>query len=336
MKIKKKILILGSSSFAGASMVNFLLSKNNYLVHGTYRRKKIKQYLPYKYNKNLKLFKEHKVDFSGRANKILKILSTLKPDYIIDFASICMVNESWKNPEVYFKTNVLFKAQILRYLSSTKFLNKYIYISTPEVFGSSNNFINESNKVFNPSTPYATSKLAAEMLLINYFNFYKLPSIITRFSNFYGPGQPLYRLIPKIITCIDNRKKFPIEGSGKSKRNFIFSYDFCNGIYKTLIQGNIGKIYHFSGNKFYSVLDIVKMVCDLKSFKLNKLIRKTRERTGQDLIYKLGSLRTQKELKWKPIYTLKKGLHEVINYHKKNFVNFSKINLTYKDKNLKK
>jgi len=334
--MKKKILILGSSSFSGASFVNFLLNKKKYLVFGTYRRKKIKQYLPYNYNQNLKLFKEFQVDFLKKPKTIIKIISSLKPDYIVDFASICMVNESWKNPEVYFKTNVLFKAEILKYLSTIKFLKKYIYISTPEVFGSSDNFINEKNTVFNPSTPYATSKLAAEMLLKNYFKFYKLPSIITRFSNFYGPGQPLYRLIPKIITCIDNGKKFPIEGNGKSKRNFIFSYDFCNGIYKTLKHGSIGKIYHFSGNKFYSVLDVVKTVCDLKSFKLNKLIKKTTGRTGQDLFYKLGSFGTQKTLKWKPVYSLKKGLNEVINYHKKNFVFFSKSNLTYKDKNLKK
>jgi len=334
--MKKKILILGSSSFSGASFVNFLLNKKKYLVFGTYRRKKIKQYLPYNYNQNLKLFKEFQVDFLKKPKTIIKIISSLKPDYIVDFASICMVNESWKNPEVYFKTNVLFKAEILKYLSTIKFLKKYIYISTPEVFGSSDNFINEKNTAFNPSTPYATSKLAAEMLLKNYFNFYKLPSIITRFSNFYGPGQPLYRLIPKIITCIDNGKKFPIEGNGKSKRNFIFSYDFCNGIYKTLKHGSIGKIYHFSGNKFYSVLDVVKTVCDLKSFKLNKLIKKTTGRTGQDLLYKLGSFGTQKTLKWKPVYSLKKGLNEVINYHKKNFVFFSKSNLTYKDKNLKK
>ena len=333
--MKKKILILGSSSFAGASMVNFLLNKKDYLVFGTYRRKKIKQYLPYNYNNNLKLFKEYKVDFLGSPKNILKILSKLKPDYVIDFASICMVNESWRNPEVYFKTNVLFKAEIFKYLSSVKFWKKYIYVSTPEVFGSSNKFIHEKNKIFNPSTPYATSKLAAETLLKNYFEFYKLPSIITRFSNFYGPGQPLYRLIPKIIACIDNGEKFPVEGKGKSKRNFIYAYDFCNGIYKTLTRGIIGQVYHFSGNKFYSVLDIVKTVCDLKSFKLNKLIKKTKGRIGQDLMYKLGSFATKKNLKWKPNYSLKKGLNEVINYHNKNFINFSKKNLTYEDKNLK-
>ena len=142
--------------------------------------------------------------------------------------------------------------------------------------------------------------------------------------------------IPFPLLFCDTGKKFPIEGSGKSRRNFIFSYDFCNGIYKTLKHGKIGSTYHFSGKKFHSVLDVIKTVCDLKSFNLNKLVKRIKGRTGQDLLYKLGSLSTQKALKWKPVYSLKKGLNEVINYHKKNFINYTKINLTYKDKNLKK
>ena len=334
--MKKKILILGSSSFSGASFVNFLLNKKKYLVFGTYRRKKIKQFLPYSYNQNIKFFNEIQVDFLGNPQKIIKIISTLKPDYIIDFASICMVNESWKNPEIYFKTNVLQKAVIFKYLSSVNYLKKYIYISTPEIFGSSKKYINENNFTYNPSTPYATSKLSAEILLKNYFNFYKLPIIISRFSNFYGPGQPPYRLIPKIISCIDSKSKFPVEGNGQSKRNFIFSDDFCNGIYKTITQGKAGKTYHFSGDKFYRVLDVIKIICDLKSVNLKKLIKKTPSRIGQDLLYKLGSFETRKNLKWKPIFSLKEGLKKVIMYHNKNFIKISKKNLVYKDKNLKK
>ena len=334
--MKKKILILGCSSFSGASFVNFLLNKKKFLIFGTYRRKKIKQYLPYKYNENLKLLKEIKIDFLKDSKKIIKIIDNIKPDYIIDFASICMVNESWKNPEYYFNTNVLCRAEIFKYLSSIKFLSKYIYISTPEVFGSSKKYIKENNFSYNPSTPYATSKLTAELLLKNYYNFHKLPAIITRFSNFYGPGQPLYRLIPKIITCIDTKSKFPVEGSGQSKRNFIFSYDFCNGIYKTITKGKTGKIYHFSGDKFYKVLDIIKVICDLKSFKIKKLIKKIPGRIGQDFLYKLGSFQTRKALKWKPVYSLKRGLKEIIMYHNENYIKISKKNLTYEDKYLKK
>ena len=334
--MKKKILVLGSSSFSGASMVNFLLNKKKYLIYGTYRRKKGKPYLPYLNNKNYKLFKSYQVDFSKSPKNLLNIITNIKPDYIIDFASICMVNQSWHFPEVYFQTNVLYKAEILRYLTKISFLKKYIYISTPEIFGSSNQFINEDNVNFNPSTPYATSKLSAEILLKNYFDSYKLPIIIARFSNFYGPGQPIYRLIPKVIACIDNKIQFSIEGDGKSKRNFIYSHDFCSGIYKTLLKGKKGNTYHFSGDKFYRTIDIIKIICNLKLYKLKKLIKKIKTRVGQDLIYKLGSLKTRKALGWKPKYTLKKGLKEVIMYHNNNFIKTSKKNLFYNDKSLSK
>ena len=334
--MKSKILVLGSSSFSGASMIKYLLDKNKYRVYGTYRRRKNSAYLPYKFSKNFKFFKEFKIDLQKNSNELLKLVVKIKPTFIIDFASICMVNESWKNSEIYFKTNVLSKVKMVEHLSQSNFLKKYIYISTPEIFGSSKKYISEKNCTFNPSTPYATSKLSAEILFKNYFSHYKLPLIISRFSNFYGPGQPLYRLIPKIIACIDFKKKFPIQGNGKSKRNFIFSNDFCNGINKILIRGEIGKTYHFSGNNFVSVIDAIKMVCDLKAYNVKKLIKKTKGRIGQDLIYKLNSQKTRKALKWKPIYTLKEGLKEIIIYHNKYFKNAPKKSLIYIDNNLKK
>jgi len=334
--MKKKILVLGCSSFAGASIVDYLLTQNNYQIFGTFRRKKKDSYLPYKYNKNFKQFREYKVDLSKKSNHLLSLVTKLKPEIIIDFASICMVNESWSNSEIYFQTNVLSKTKMIEYLSKNNFLQKYIYISTPEVFGSSKNFISENCNIFNPKTPYATSKLSFEILLKNYLNYYKFPLIISRFSNFYGPGQPLHRLIPKLIACIDSNKKFPVQGNGKSKRNFIFSYDFCNGINKIVLKGKIGETYHFSGNSFNSVIDVIKNVCDLKSYDIKKLIIRSKGRIRQDLLYKLGSKKTRKTLNWKPVYALKDGVQKIIVHHNKYIKKISKSDLTYHDKDFKK
>ena len=334
--MKKRILILGSSSFSGSSTINYLLTKNKYQIIGTYRKKKSDRYLPYKFNIKSNNFKEYKVDFLKNPSSLINLIKKLKPEVIIDFASICMVNESWKNSNIYFQINVLSKIKMIEYLSSTKFLKKYIYISTPEIFGSSKKYIEEKSQTFAPQTPYATSKLSFEILLKNFQKNFSFPLIISRFSNFYGPGQPLYRLIPKLIFCIDNNKKFTLQGDGGSMRNFIFSYDFCTGINKVIDKGRIGKTYHFSGRKFYSVNDIIKNVCDLKSYDKKKLIKKTKSRVGQDFIYKLCSKMTMKELRWKPIYSLKKGLQEIILYHKRHIKNISNKELFYKDKQLKK
>ena len=264
---------------------------------------------------------------------MIKLINSLKPDYIIDFAAISVVNQSWEYPQVYFDTNVKYKLEIFKNLGKFNFLKKYILISTPEIFGNTTKSLKENSNNFNPSTPYATSKLCTEFLLKNYSKNFNVPFIITRFSNFFGPGQPIYRLIPKIIECINKKKKFPLEGGGSTKRNFIFSYDFSSGIYKTIINGKKNSIYHFAGNDYYKIADITKIICQLKSYSYSKLIKITAQRKGQDIIYKLNSTKTKKELKWKPLYSLKKALIQVINY---GAGKFSKENLVYIDSNFKK
>ena len=331
---KESVLIIGSSSFAGASMVDFLISKKKYNVYGTYRRKKNKAYLPYLRNSRKIKFKNIKVDFTKNPKKLINVILKFKPRYIIDFASICMVNQSWENPETYININILYKSFLLRNLKKFKFLKKYIYISTPEIFGSSK-LIKENCNIYNPSTPYATSKLCFEMLLKNFAKNFNAPIIIARFSNFFGPGQPVYRLIPKLITCIDNEIKFPLEGKGQSKRNYIFSYDFCNGIHKIMSEGKIKNIYHFSGSEDYKTTDIIKILCQLKSYNFKKLIKITKRRAGQDLNYKLDCKKTKKELNWRPLYPFKKALKLVIDYQKTASKQIKKESLKYMDNQLR-
>ena len=331
---KETVLILGSSSFAGASMVNFLISKKKYNIYGTYRRKKNKAYLPYlKQSKKIN-FKNIKVDFTKSPKRLSNIILKLKPKYIIDFASICMVNQSWENLETYININILYKSFLLQKIKKFKFLKKYIYISTPEIFGSSK-LIKENCDIYNPSTPYATSKLCFELLLKNFAKNFNAPIIIARFSNFFGPGQPLYRLIPKLINCIDNKIKFPLEGKGQSKRNYIYSYDFCNGIHKVMSKGKIKNIYHFSGPEDYKTTDIIKILCQLKSYSRKKLIKITKKRVGQDLNYKLDCKKTKKELNWRPSYTFKKALKLVIDYQKTVSKQIQKESLKYMDSQLR-
>ncbi len=317
-----KILILGSNSFSGASMTNYLLKKN-FLVYGTYNQKKPEIYLNFN-NKKKNNLKMLKINFLKKNDilKLIEIIKKEKPIYILDFASLCMVNESWTFPQRYFDINVLSKIHILNEIKNLNFIKKYIYISTPEIFGSKNYKIKEKNKYFNPSTPYATSKLSCELYINNLIKNFKFNGIIARFSNFYGPGQPYYRLIPKIILSILKRKKFPIHGDGKSKRNYIFSEDFCNGIYKIIKKGNVGKTYHFSGNKLYSVIDIIKKVTKLMDKNFTNIAKKTSDRKGKDLIYNISSAATKKELNWNCNTNIYDGIKEVLQF---TIINFKKI-----------
>ena len=303
---KKKILLLGASSFAGSSYLDF--NKKDKILATFFSKNKKKK--PFR-NITLKKIKSYSEIF----NKIKKF----KPNIILDFSSLCMVEESWVNPSLYIKKNIQEKSKLLSFLSKMKCVKKYIYISTPEVFGQMNNKIGENFLSFRPSTPYAVSKLSYEFLLKSYYLTNKFPVIITRFSNFYGPGQPVYRLIPKLITCINKNIKFPLQGNGRSKRNFIYKTDFINGIQKTILFGIPGENYHFSGEEFVSIRYLIKIICEAKGVKFNNVITQVPERAGKDYIYKLSTKITRKKLMWKPKISIKKGITKSILFYDKHY-----------------
>ena len=321
----KKILILGISSFSGASAASYLFNER-YKIIGTYNSSKKINYLLYK-NKGIET---HKINLLKDEKKLLRLILKVKPEIILDYASICMVNESWKYQQQYYKINVTSRLSIIENFNKMTFLKKYIYISTPEIFGNNKNRLKENYNNFLPSTPYAVSKLMTELNFRNAFNTNKFPIIISRFSNFYGPGQELYRLIPKIIMSIKKNIKFPLQGNGKSKRNFIFSQDFCEGILKVIKNGKIGEIYHFSGDKFVSIKYIIKIICKLLNKNYNNLIKRVKDRVGKDEIYILDSSFTKKKLKWSANTTLQNGIKETILFYEKNYNFLKNKKLNYK------
>ena len=118
---------------------------------------------------------------------------------IVDMSSLCLVNESCEDSEIYMLKNVTYKFDLLKKISQENYLKKYIYISTPEVFGSSLKAQRESSTMYNPSTPYAISKLAVELYMKILNKNFNGKCIITRFSNFYGETKEQHRLLPKLF-----------------------------------------------------------------------------------------------------------------------------------------
>jgi|TARA_B110000971_G_C20039758_1_gene517118 dTDP-glucose 4,6-dehydratase len=310
-----RVLILGISSFAGSSFANYLSKNYMFKLFGTYNSiKNINKLIFKKNNCKIKLVK---IDLSSKKNTLLTVVKNIKPKYIFDFASVCLVNESWFDPKYYFKVNVESKIELVQNLHNLKFLKKFIYVSTPEVFGSTKHPVKEKETFFNPTTPYAISKLSVEKLLLSYSNFFGSKAIITRFSNFYGRGQLIHRLIPKVLWSIKNNKKFPIQGTGLSKRDFIFDQDFNSGLVKVLKKGKTGETYHFSNNAYYSIKDIISLICKIKKVPFKKLVYFTKDRIGKDKNYYLDCKKTTKELLWKPRIKIQEGLKQTINYYEK-------------------
>ena len=314
--MKYKVLVLGVSSFAGSSFANFLINQKKFDILGTYRSKKnLKNLIFFDKIKKIKLVK---IDLSKKNNSLLKVVKSFKPHYIFDFASVCMVNESWLDPKYYLDVNVNSKIELVKELHKLKFLKKFIYISTPEVFGSTKNLVNENYNIFRPTTPYAISKLSFEKILMSYsFNFGG-KTIITRFSNFYGRGQFLHRLVPKLINCINKKTKFPMHGDGLTKRDFIFDEDFNTALIRVMEKGLIGSTYHFSTGSHNSIKKIIQVICKIKNVKFDTIVERVIDRTGKDKYYFLDCKKTSKELNWKPKYDLYSGLQKTIDFYCKD------------------
>jgi dTDP-glucose 4,6-dehydratase len=328
----KKILIIGSNSFAGSDFIDYLLSKN-YKVYGISRSKEIeKEYSGYKKNKNLKNFRFFKINLNLRKdiNKLIQIVKKQKIQYIANFAAQGMVAESWVNPEDWYFTNVVSNSILIKKLSKLK-IKKYLNFSTPEVYGNTSSLMKESN-IFAPTTPYAISRSAQDFNLLAHFKTFNFPVVFTRAANIYGPYQQSYRVIPKIIISILTKKRIPIHGKGNTLRSFIYMPDVSQALYKILLdKKNLGQTFHISTNKFISILDLTKLINKLMDVKYKNTYHVI-EREGKDLKYTLNSSKIRKKYSWSEKTNLEDGIINTINWVKENFNYLKKSSLNYTHK----
>jgi dTDP-glucose 4,6-dehydratase len=325
----KKVLIIGSNSFAGSDFIDFLLSKN-FMVFGVSRNNEIsKEHLRYKNNKKLKNFKYYKINLNKNKDldKLIKVIKFHKIQYIVNFAAQGMVAESWINPEDWYLTNVVSNSILIKKISKLK-IKKYLNFSTPEVYGHTPSLIRENN-VFAPTTPYAISRSAQDLNLIAYYKNYNFPVVFTRAANIYGPYQQSFRIIPKIIISILTNKKIPIHGKGNTLRSFVYMPDVSRALYKILIdKKNIGETFHISSKKFLNILELIKLINRLMNVK-NKNTYHVKERDGKDLKYTLDSNKIRKLYSWSEQTNLISGIYETIDWVKKNINYFKKSPLEY-------
>ena len=326
----KKILILGSNSFSGNHLSAYLLKKEFSIIGCSYSKISPKRFNPILEieKKKQKKFFFYQININKEFSKLKKIILVHKPPIIIDFLGQGMVAESWIEPAVTFETNLISKIKLYNFLEEKKFLKKYIKISTPEVFGSAK-IKNSKYNLYNPSTPYALSHSSVETYLRLLDKQFAFPFIISRFANFYGPYQKLYRLIPLAIHMAKNKKVFQLHGGGKSRRSFIYSYDFCNAIYKMIIHGKAGNTYHFSSKEYLSIREVVKKI--YLKFNLNpeKYIKNTKDRLGKDKDYRIFDQDTRNSLNWDNKYNFEDGLNRIIQWYKNNEKNFKVTDKKY-------
>lgn len=316
----RKVCVVGSNSFSGANYCKFLLEQGYEVIAMSRSPEPVDALLPYKWVgvEKLKQLTFHQLDLNNDLLAIEQLLDKEKPSHIYNFAAQSMVGQSWEFPEHWFMTNAVSTIKFHNVLRQKDYMDRYIHISTPEVYGSCSGFVQEDH-VYNPSTPYAVSRAAADMSLKTFFDVHQFPVISTRAANVYGEGQQLYRIIPKTIMCILLGQKLPLHGGGHSERSFIHMDDVSDATLKIAEKGEVGSTYHISTKETVSIRSLVKMICEMMQVEFENVCEVTDDRPGKDAAYLLDASRLRNTLGWQDKVSLTEGLERTIKWASDNF-----------------
>ena len=333
MKNIKKVIVTGGYGFIGSNLVKYLLQKNYFVINI--------DKLTYSANLyNLKDLKNskyvfYKADINNK-NIFLKILKKHKPSVVFNLAAETHVDRSIDSPEPFINSNINGVFNILEsirsYKKKIKKKIKLIHISTDEVYGDLNQKSKRANENFpyKPSSPYAASKASADHLIKSYIRTYKFPAIISNCSNNYGPNQFPEKLIPKIIFNILNNKPIPIYGKGLNSREWIYVEDHCKALELLATKGKIGENYNIGTNNNLTNIELTKLILKKvkeKMFNVGSKVKiiYVKDRPGHDFRYAIDSKKIQKDLKWKSLTSLNKGIYETIDWYINNMDYFKSI-----------
>jgi dTDP-glucose 4,6-dehydratase len=315
----QNILVTGGAGFIGSNFVKYILKNYKYKIYNydklTYAGN-LENLTDIENNPNYKFIKGDICD----SELVFKTLKENKIDTIINFAAESHVDRSILGSREFIVTNVLGTQTLLDAFKELK-LEKYLQVSTDEVYGSlPEDRIELKFTEQNPITtnsPYSASKASADLLCNSYFHTHKLPILITRCSNNYGPYQFPEKLIPLMIAKALDGEKLPVYGDGKNVRDWLYVEDHCSAICKVLHKGNIGEVYNIGGNNEWYNIDIVKII--LKTLKKGEdQIMYVKDRPGHDRRYAIDSSKIQNELGWKPAYDFEHGIESTINWYIQN------------------
>ena len=323
---KNKFLVIGCHSFSGSNFVKELLL-SDYKVLGVSRSDDTKKiFLPFLWESNIKKFPNglknynfEKIDLNTDLTKLISIIEKYKPEYIINLAAQGMVSESWLSPLDWYQTNVISQVALHDELRKMKFIKKYLHVTTPEVYGSTDSGWIRENFHFAPTTPYAVSRASCDLHLMSFYKAYNFPVIFSRAANVYGPGQQLYRIIPRTMLSVLTGKSMELHGGGISERAFIHISDVAKASIKITLDAKPGTSWHISCDQKISIRDLVEKIFNFGNKEdFRKVVKIAKERLGKDQSYLLDSSKIRFNFNWNDEVSLDKGLQDTFIWIKNN------------------
>jgi dTDP-glucose 4,6-dehydratase len=313
----KKILVTGGAGFIGSNFINYILkSRDDYFIVNLDK-------LTYAGNlENLKNCESNKnyVFIKGdivNSELVNYIFEKYEIKYVINFAAESHVDRSISGSEIFFRTNVIGTNVLLE--ASRRFqVERFLQISTDEVYGSlgQTGLFTEQTPLA-PNSPYSASKASADMMVQAFHHTYRLPILITRCSNNYGPLQFPEKLIPLMIINALQNKRLPIYGDGMNIRDWIYVIDHNKAVELVFEKGKIGEVYNIGASNEIPNLKIVELI--LKNLdKGHELIEFVKDRPGHDRRYAINSSKIKSELGWKPEFDFESAIQNTIDWYLKN------------------
>lgn len=327
-----KIVVIGANSFSGQDFIDLLLGDPSHTVIGVSRSpERSALFLRYKLRKDLSRYRYFPLDLNQKMSSLLELLDAEQPNIIVNFAAQSEVAPSWEYPQDWYRTNCVALAELVNHLRRRAYLKRYIHISSPEVYGTCVGDVREDAPL-RPSTPYASSKAAADVLLQVYAKQFGFPVSFIRATNVYGARQQLFKIIPRSVIFLRLNRTIELHGGGIAMKSYIHIRDVSEGVLAVLRNGQTSEIYHLSPTTGVTIRDVVKMICEQLNYRFEDCTKIVDERPGQDAAYVINSNRARTTLGWKPKIDLQPGLAEVVNWVETYWNEIQKQPLTYEHK----
>lgn len=330
----KTYLVTGAAGFIGANYIKHILAKHDDV------KLVILDALTYAGNLGTiakDIDDERCIFVKGDiCNRVLadELFAKFKFDYVVNFAAESHVDRSIENPQLFLVTNILGTQNLLdaarRAWVTGKDENgyptwrkgvRYHQVSTDEVYGDlpldrPDLFFTEETPI-HTSSPYSSSKAAADLLVLAYHRTYGLPVSISRCSNNYGPYHFPEKLIPLMIANALADKPLPVYGEGLNVRDWLYVEDHCKAIDLIIHNGRVGEVYNVGGHNEKKNIDIVKIICK-ELGKPESLITHVTDRKGHDMRYAIDPTKIHNELGWLPETKFEDGIKKTIQWYLDN------------------
>ncbi len=308
------ILVTGGSGFIGSNFIRHVLSVNPDISIINIDK------LTYAGNRNNLQEYESRLNYQfvhgDICDKRLVQIYASKADIVVHFASETHVDRSIASSDDFIQTNVVGTEVLLSAVLSVGRVSRFIHFSTDEVYGPIEEGLFTEDAKFSPTSPYAASKAAADLLVQSYQKTHRFPAIILRGCNNYGPYQFPEKVIPLFVTNLLENKKVPLYSRGENVREWIYVEETCRAVWFLIAHGRIGEAYNVGSGFEISNIDLTQLILKLAG-KTQDSVAYVKDRPAHDIRYRLDSSKL-KQLGFQSSVMFEEGLKKTVQWYRDN------------------